>query len=90
MPPRSKIGGHIVFVLFVILSFILSYSVSAIVFIFHMNIPCDKNFPWEPLFFYPVTLTLEFDPYFLKTVKLHLAYVLRWNRGKNIYTFSYI
>ena len=23
-------------------------------------------------------------------LKLHLAYVLRWNRGKNIYFFSHI
>ena len=30
--------------------------------IFHINISYDKTFPWEPLFFYLVTLTLEFDP----------------------------
>ena len=32
--------------------------------IFHMNIPCDKTFPWVPLFFFPVTLNLVFDPYY--------------------------
>ena len=69
MPPRSKIGGHIVFVLSVILSFchsvILSFcpplwnfnlannfwTVSARALIFHMSIPCDKTFPWIPIFF---------------------------------------
>ena len=33
-----------------------------IAFIFFMNIPCDKTFPWVP--FYPVTMTLEFDLFF--------------------------
>ena len=61
MPPRSKIGGHIVFVLSVILSFCPPlwnfnlannfWTVSARALIFHMNIPCDKTFPWVPLFF---------------------------------------
>ena len=41
-------------------------TVSARALIFHMNIPCDKNFQWEPLYFYPVTLTLEFDQVFWK------------------------
>ena len=71
--PRSKIGGHIVFVLSVILSFChslwnfnLSYkfwTVSARALIFHMSIPCDKTFPWVSIIFDPVTLTLEFDPF---------------------------
>ena len=39
------------------------WTVSARAFIFHMNIPCDNTFLWVPLF-YPVTLTLEFDPFF--------------------------
>ena len=64
MPPRSKIGGHIVFVLSVILLFCHSvllsetltllinfWTVSARALIFHMGIPCDKTFPWVPLFF---------------------------------------
>ena len=34
------------------------WTVSARTLIFHMNIPCDKTFPWVPLLFYPVTLTL--------------------------------
>ena len=80
MPPRSKIGGHIVFVLSVILSLrhsvILSetltllinnfWTVSARSLIFHMSIPCVKTFPWVPLF-----LTLwpwpESLTYFFKT-----------------------
>ena len=28
--------------------------------------------------------------YYETILKLHLAYVLRWNRGKNIYFFSHI
>ena len=39
-------------------------TVSARALIFHMSIPCDKTFPWVPLLFYPVTLTLEFDSFF--------------------------
>ena len=39
-------------------------TVSARSLIFHMNISCDKAFPWVPLFFDCVTLTLEFDPFF--------------------------
>ena len=60
MPPRSKIGGYIVFVLSVILSFCPPlwnfklannfWIVSARAFIFHMNISCDKTFPWIPIF----------------------------------------
>ena len=61
MSPRSKIGGHIVFVLSVILSFcppLLNvnlannfWTVSARALIFHINNSCDKTFPWVPLFF---------------------------------------
>ena len=36
------------------------WTVSARALIFHMNIPCDKTFPWMPLLL-TVTLTLEFD-----------------------------
>ena len=56
MPPRSKIGGHIVFVLSVILSFCHSlwnfnlannfWTVSARALMFHMSISCDKTFLW--------------------------------------------
>ena len=74
MPPRLKRGGGGKLFLFC-LSFCHSlwnfnlannfWRVSARALIFHMNIPCDKNFPWVPLFF---TLwpwpTLEFDPFF--------------------------
>ena len=75
MPPRLKMGGGGKLFLFC-LSFCHSlwnfnlannfWRVSARALIFHMNIPCDKNFPWVPLFF---TLwpwpTLEFDPFFV-------------------------
>ena len=62
MPPRSKIAGHIVFVLSVILSFCLKNlnlannfrTMSARALIFHMSIPCYKTFSWVPL-------TLEID-----------------------------
>ena len=75
MPPRSKYGGQIVFVILsvchsVSLSFCPPlwnfnlannfWKVSARALIFHMSIPCDKTFPWVPWFFYPVTLALEF------------------------------
>ena len=77
-PPRSKIGGHIVYVLFVILSFcplwninLANYlwTVSARAIIFHMNIPCDKTFPWVQLFLtlWPLPWSLT---YFLKTLTL--------------------
>ena len=32
----------------------------------------------------------EWQDYIYDILKLHLAYVLRWNRGKNIYFFSHI
>ena len=28
---------------------------------FQKSIPCDETFPWVPTFFYPVTLSMEFD-----------------------------
>ena len=34
---------------------------SAGAFIFHVNIPCDKTFPWVPLFF--TLWPLKFDPF---------------------------
>ena len=37
------------------------WTVSARALIFHMSIPGDKTFPYIPLFFNPVTVTLEFD-----------------------------
>ena len=40
-----------------------------------MNIPCDTTFPWVPLFFYPVTLTLEFD-LLLKILTLLITFEL--------------
>ena len=36
---------------------------SAKALIFHMSIPCD-NFSVGTIIFYPLTLTLEFDPFF--------------------------
>ena len=83
MPPRSKIGGHIVFVLSVIPSFCHSlwnfnlvnnfWTVSARALIFHMSIPCNKTFPWVPLFFtlwpWPWSLT-----HFLKTLTLLIIF----------------
>ena len=64
MPLRSKIEGHIVF----ILSFCPPlwncnlannfWTVSARAFVFHMNIPCDKT-----IIFDHVTLTLEFEQF---------------------------
>ena len=70
MPPWSKIGGHIVFVLYVILSlcpplwnFNLANNfspMSARTLIFHMSIPCDKTFPWVPInMLYPVTFIFD-------------------------------
>ena len=79
MPPRSKIGGILFlsclsFCNSVILPFCpplwiynladTFWTVSARSLIFHMNIPCDKTFPWETIIFDPVYLTLEFDPFF--------------------------
>ena len=56
MPLRLKIGGHIVFVLSVILSFCPTlwnlnlannfWTVSARALIFHTSIPCDKTSQW--------------------------------------------
>ena len=83
-PPRSKIGGHIVFVLSVILSFcptlwifILAnnfWTVIAKASIFHMSIPCDKTFPWVPLFFtlWPWPSSLA---HFLKTLTLPITFI---------------
>ena len=44
----------------VLLSETLTFLMNARALIFHMSIPCDKTFPWIPLFL-TVTLTLEFD-----------------------------
>ena len=74
--PEIEDRGHFVFVLSVILSSSLKFNladnfwkVSSGALIFHMSIPCDKTYPWVPLFFLLVTLTLENDP-FLKTFNL--------------------
>ena len=45
------------------------WTVSAGSLIFHMSIPCDKTFPWVPLFF-TLWPWLESLTYFLKTLKL--------------------
>ena len=49
------------------------WTVIAIDVIFHMNIPCDKTFPWVPLFFtlvpWPWSFTL-----FLKTLTLLITF----------------
>ena len=39
-------------------------TVIARALMFHMSIPCDRNFWWVLLFFFPVTLTFEFDLFF--------------------------
>jgi hypothetical protein len=85
MPPRSKIGVHIVFILSVILSFNsvihqnfnLGYNfwmVSTTVLIFHMGILCDKTFPWVQNF-----LTLWPWPwcliYLLKSLTLPISLI---------------
>ena len=83
MPPRSKIGGHIVFVLPVILSFCPPlwnfnlannfWTVSARALIFHMHIPCDKTFPWVSIIFtlWPWPWSLI---HFLKTLRLLITF----------------
>ena len=44
-----------------------------LLYVFHMSIPCDKNFPWVPLFFtmwpWPWSLT-----HFLKTLTLLITF----------------
>jgi hypothetical protein len=90
MPPRSKIGRYIIFVLSVILPFChptkhfdLGYNfwmVSIRALILHMSsIPCDKTFPWVPklltFWSWPWCLT-----YFWKTLTFAITfegYVLR-------------
>ena len=62
--PRLKIGG-ILFLSCVSFSNSVKFAnnlwtLSARALIFNMSIPCDKTFPCEPYFFYPVSLTLEF------------------------------
>ena len=49
------------------------WTVSARALILHMSIPCDKTFPWIPLFLtlwpWPLSLT-----YFLKTLTLRISF----------------
>ena len=83
--PEIEDRGHIGFVLSVILSiyhylwnFNLAnnfWTVSARALIFHMNIPCDKTFPWVPLFptLWPWSLT-----HFLKTITLLITFEQQW------------
>ena len=56
---------------------------SARALIFHMNIPCDKTFPWVPLFFtlwpWPWSLT-----HFLKTLTLVITF---WTVGARALIF---
>ena len=52
-------------------------AIALIIHIFHMSIPSDKTFLWTPLFFHPVTLTLEFDPFYLKTLTLLITFEQR-------------
>ena len=73
MPPRLKIGGHIVFVLSVILSFCHSVLLSetlTLLITFKQWVPELWYFTWVfivirpfsgTIIFNPVTLTLEFD-----------------------------
>ena len=70
MPTRSKIGGHIVFVLSVICpplwNFYLANNFWTVVdraSIFHMSILLSRP-SVGTIKFYPVTLTLEFHPFF--------------------------
>ena len=48
-------------------------------FILHMYIPCDKTFPWVPIFFYLLTLTLKFD-LLLKNFNLGNSFLTRIGR----------
>ena len=63
MPPRSKIRG-ILFLSFCPPLWNVNlanniWTMNARALIFHINIPCDKTFPWVPLFFtlWPWSLT---------------------------------
>ena len=49
------------------------WTVSVRALIFHMSISCHKALQWVPLFFYPVTLTLKFNPIF-KTLTLLITF----------------
>jgi hypothetical protein len=68
MPSRSKIGGHIVFVLSaVILSSTRNlnlgfnfWMLSSRALIFHRSIPCDKTLPWVKKSFWPCDLDLGY------------------------------
>jgi hypothetical protein len=82
MPQRSKILGHIVFVLSAILSFChpqktkLSYNfwmVSTRPLIVKISIPCDKTFPWVPKDFtlQPWSCCMT---YLLKTLTLAISF----------------
>ena len=50
---------------------LLTWTVSSRASIFHMNILCDKTFPWAPTFLSPWPWSLT---YFLKTFTLLITY----------------
>ena len=92
MPPRSKIGGHIVFVLSVILpsfchSVLLSETLTLLI-TFEQRVLELWYVTWifsviRSIIFYPVTLTLEFDPFF---ENFNLAYNF-WTVGAKALIF---
>ena len=85
--PRDQRSRDILFLSYVCHSVILSFcpplwnyylaynfwTVSARALIFHMSIPCDKTFPWVPLFFtlWPWTWRMT---YILKTLTLLITF----------------
>ena len=50
------------------------WTVSARALIFYINIPCNKTFPWVPLFFLPCDLDIGVWPIFLKTLTLLIPF----------------
>ena len=49
-------------------------TMSAKALIFHMSFPCDKTFPWVPLFFFPLWPWTRSLTHFLKTLTLLITF----------------